>query len=112
MWIVRWFFILLVLVIVLTFVVQNSTEQRVIIKFFNWKSGEISFVFAMFLAFVMGLAVRLMISIYHDLKLRSEIAIKNRQIRSLEKELSDLRNEPIRELSEITEPSQEETPEV
>ncbi len=100
MWIVRWTIIVIVIIAVIGFSLQNQ-EQKVQIRIGAFTTSEMPLYFALYLAFSLGLIVFLLISIYNLLQLRMEITRHRRDNRKLREELDRLRNISIEE--EVTE---------
>ena len=100
MWIVRWTIIVIVIIAVIGFSLQNQ-EQKVQIRIGTFTTSEMPLYFALYLAFSLGLIVFLLISIYNLLQLRMEITRHRRDNRKLREELDRLRNISIEE--EVTE---------
>ena len=96
MWIVRWTIIVIVIIAVIGFSLQNQ-EQKVQIRIGTFTSNEMPLYFALYLAFSLGLIVFLLISVYNLLQLRMEITRHRRDNRKLREELDRLRNISIEE---------------
>lgn len=103
MWILRWFFIAVVMILVLAFALQNL-EQRTVVRFWYWESAELPLILFLFEAFVVGLLVWFLVAIFHELQLRSEIRHIRKENKKLREELTALRNLPLEE-EEIPEES-------
>jgi uncharacterized integral membrane protein len=96
MWILRWLFIAIVMIMVLAFALQNL-EQRTVVRFYTWESAELPLILFLFEAFVVGLIVWFLVAIFHDLQLRSEIRRIRKENKKLRSELTALRNLPLEE---------------
>lgn len=96
MWILRWLFIAIVMILVLAFALQNL-EQRTVVRFYTWESAELPLILFLFEAFVVGLIVWFLVAIFHDLQLRSEIRRIRKENKKLRSELTALRNLPLEE---------------
>ncbi|KPL20005.1 MAG: hypothetical protein AMJ92_00740 [candidate division Zixibacteria bacterium SM23_81] len=96
MWILRWLFIAIVMILVLAFALQNL-EQRTVVRFYTWESVELPLILFLFEAFVVGLIVWFLVAIFHDLQLRSEIRRIRKENKKLRSELTALRNLPLEE---------------
>lgn len=109
MWIIRWTLIVIVLLAILGFSLQNQT-QKVNVVIANYQTPEMPLYFALYIAFALGILVFLLISIYNLLALRTEIARHRRDNRRLREELDRLRNISIEEdvVEETTAPVSEE----
>jgi uncharacterized integral membrane protein len=96
MWILRLFFIAIIMIVVLAFALQNL-EQRTVVRFWNWQSAELPLILFLFEAFVVGLLVWFLVAIFHELQLRSEIRHIRKENKKLRAELTALRNLPLEE---------------
>jgi uncharacterized integral membrane protein len=96
MWILRWFFIAVIMIVVLAFALQNL-EQRTVVRFWSWESAELPLILFLFEAFVVGLLVWFLVAIFHELQLRSEIRHIRKENKKLQVELTALRNLPLEE---------------
>jgi uncharacterized integral membrane protein len=96
MWIFRWLFIAIVMILVLAFALQNL-EQRTVVRFYTWETVELPLILFLFEAFVVGLIVWFLVAIFHDLQLRSEIRRIRKENKKLRSELTALRNLPLEE---------------
>lgn len=96
MWIIRWSLIILVLLAILGFSLQNQ-DQRVEIHIAGYTSPEMPLYFALYCSFALGILVFFLIAIYNLLQLKTEIARHKRENRRLRDELDRLRNLSIDE---------------
>lgn len=94
MWIVRWIFWVLVLLVLIFFAMENAT-QMVYVKFVKWRSVDLPLWVVMYGAFAVGILVWLVASIVKIIQLKSEVSKINKENLSLRKELDQLRNIPI-----------------
>jgi uncharacterized integral membrane protein len=106
MWIVRWTLIVIIILAVLGFSLQNQS-QRVQIYIGPYITQEMPLYFALYLAFAVGVFVFFLISIYNLIQLKSEIARQKKDNRHLREELNRLRNITIEEPVEAEVPSTE-----
>jgi len=104
MWIIRWTIIVIVILAILGFSLQNQ-DQKVQIRVGGYTSPEMPLYFALYIAFAMGILVFLLISIYNLLQLKTEISRHRRDNRRLKEELDRLRNLSIDEDIEADESS-------
>lgn len=111
MWIIRWSVIVIVLLAILGFSLQNQ-DQRVIIKFGTFTTPEMPVYFALYIAFALGVFVFLLISVYNLLQLKTELGRQRKANRRLKEELDRLRNLTIEDEDTSivleTSPSEEE----
>lgn len=96
MWVIRWVLITALVLALVGFMGQNQDEM-VDIKFFMWETPRMALAYALFLAFGVGVIVHMLIAVFRQLQLRSEIGRQKRQIRKLQEEIDQLRNLPIEE---------------
>ena len=96
MWILRWILVAVVIVLILLFSLQNQ-EQQVSVFIGTWESPEIPLYFALFIAFVIGLFVWFLVATFQILKVKSELKSCQRGMKSLQEELTALRNLPLEE---------------
>ncbi|MFH0919556.1 MAG: LapA family protein [Fibrobacterota bacterium] len=95
MWMVRWFFIVVIIIFISVFISKNMGLTPVNIDFIFAETGEISPLMAMFFAFVSGFLTWFVISIFNFFKMRSELSAKDKVIKNLKEELNDYRNESL-----------------
>lgn len=96
MWILRWFLMVVVLLLLIYFGAENST-QTVYVKFVKWQSPELQLWMVMYLSFAAGMLVWLFGSIFKILQLKNDIRKLNKESGTLRKELDNLRNISIEE---------------
>ncbi len=96
MWIIRWSLIILVLLAILGFSLQNQ-DQKVQIHIGGYITPEMPLYFALYIAFALGVLVFFLISIYNLFQLKTEIGRHKRENRRLRDELDRLRNLSIEE---------------
>ena len=96
MWIVRWTVIIIVLLAILGFSLQNQ-EQKVQITLGGYETPEMPLYFALYISFALGILVFFLVSIYNLLQLKTEISRHKRENRRLRDELDRLRNVSIEE---------------
>jgi len=88
-WIVRWTFIAIILIVILGFSLQNT--QLVEISVLGWQSGEIPIYLVIYFAFAAGVLVFLLVAAFHQFQQRAEVRRCRREIKRLEGELDRLR---------------------
>lgn len=92
MWLFRWIGLVVVVVAVLGFALQNQ-DQRITVEFFSWVSPQIPLYLALFFAFVAGMIAFLLISVFNQLQTMSELSRQRRQVKKTNKELDSVREE-------------------
>ena len=96
MWIIRWVFVTIGLLALVSFMGQNQ-DDKVVVHFFTWTSPEIEVAYLLFIAFGVGVLIHLLFSVLKQFQLQAEIRRLKRQIRKLHSELEQLRNLAIEE---------------
>ena len=96
MWIIRWIFITILLLAIVSFMGQNQ-DDKVMVHFFTWTSPEIEVSYLLFIAFGAGVLLHLLFSMLKQFQLQAEMGRLKRQIRKLHSELEQLRNLAIEE---------------
>ena len=108
MWILKWIFIVIAVIFVIGFAMQNADVQ-VPIKFYKWETiNDLPLWLVMYLSFIAGMVFWLLISIYQMLNLRSENRKQQKRIKNLEQELNRLRNVSVED-AELPKPQEKET---
>ncbi len=108
MWILKWIFIVIAVIFVIGFAMQNADVQ-VPIKFYKWETiNDLPLWLVMYLSFIAGMLFWLLISIYQMLNLRSENRKQQKRIKNLEQELNRLRNVSVED-AELPKPQEKET---
>ena len=100
MWIIRWIVLLLVIVIVLAFSLQNQ-DQVVNIHMMNWQSGDIPLYLALFISFGFGMVAFLLIAVFQQLQTLSDLSREKRARKKLEKEHEETVEELTRAKEEM-----------
>jgi uncharacterized integral membrane protein len=108
MWIIRWIVLVVIIVAVLGFSLQNQSQISGI-TLLNWQSGPIPLYVALFIAFALGMISFLLIAVFQQLQTLSELNRMKRSKRKAEAELTTLREEveSMREESEHNESEKE-----
>lgn len=96
MWIVRWVLILVIIVILLWFSLQNL-DQIVTVEFWKYQVRDVPLIMALFVAFIVGAVSWFLVSIVQFVQLKAEIRNIRRENGRLRRELSNLRNLSIEE---------------
>ena len=90
MWVLRWAFIAIIIVVVLGFSLQNT--DKVTVKVLSYQYEAVPLFLVIYVAFCFGIFVYLLVAIFHQLQLRSEIGRLRRSNRKLQQELDSMRN--------------------
>ncbi|MDZ7372524.1 MAG: LapA family protein [candidate division KSB1 bacterium] len=96
MWILRWVFGSLILLVIVGFALQN-TEQQVSIRFLTWETPNLPLWVFLYAAFAFGVLTWLLLSISRFLSLQAEVRRAQREAKRLREELDRLRNLAIEE---------------
>ncbi|HEX9933752.1 MAG TPA: LapA family protein [bacterium] len=105
--IVQLFLIILFMLLVLLFSIQNH-EQTVSLRFFNWTSPNLSLDMVMYIAFAFGVLMCLFVLIWNILKLKSRAHALQKENKKIKDELIRMRNVNIDDELESTETDEEE----
>ncbi|MCB2213699.1 DUF1049 domain-containing protein [bacterium] len=108
MWIIRWIVLVVIIVAVLGFSLQNQTQIDGI-TLLNWHSGPIPLYVALFVAFALGMIAFLLIAVFQQLQTLSELGRVKRAKKKLTSELDELKDEveTLREEAEHNESEKE-----
>ena len=90
MWIIRWAFIAIVIIVVLGFSLQNT--EKVTVQLLHYHYTDVPLFLVIYVAFCFGIFVYLLVAVFHQLQLRSEISHLRKENRKLQRELDDMRN--------------------
>ena len=104
MWIIRWAFIAIIIIVVLGFSLQNT--DKVTVKVLSYQYMDVPLFLVIYVAFCFGIFVYLLVAVFHQLQLRSEISHLRRDNRKLRQELDNMRNLSLGD--EFEEPPPEE----
>ena len=96
MWIFKWVLSAILIVLVLGFAMQN-TSQVVQVKIVNWVSPELALYLVVYISFSLGLFTWLLTSIFKILQLKSDCRHLNKKCQQLQDELNKLRNLSVEE---------------
>ncbi|MBD3383627.1 DUF1049 domain-containing protein [candidate division KSB1 bacterium] len=96
MWIIKWIFIALVIIVLIGFAMQN-TEQTVTIRFLSYQSIPLPLWVVMYISFAIGLLTWLLISIFQLVKSKAVIHKFKKENNRLKGELDRLRNVSVEE---------------
>ncbi len=96
MWIFRWIFGALLIIIILGFAIQNQ-EQTVSVRILRWVSPVIPLYLIVYLSFIAGLITWLAVSSFKILSLKGKNHSLQKEIKKVKDELNRLRNANIEE---------------
>lgn len=92
MWMIRWFFLALILLISILFVTKNGDLEKISIDFVFFKTEEMTPLVLLFLSYAAGFLTWFVISIFNFTKMKSELHGKEKLIKNLKDELTEYRN--------------------
>lgn len=110
MWIFKWIFGALLIIIILGFAIQNQ-EQTVTVHILKWESPVIPLYLIVYLSFITGLITWLIVSSVKIVSLKGKNHSLQREIKKIKNELNRLRNANIEEEIDTTEVQNDETSE-
>lgn len=96
MWAVRWFFILLILIMLILFSIANVeyiTSIELVPGFIEFH--DITVIWVVSVSFISGMLVSFIIAVIKYFQMNLEMVKKERQIAALQDELTSLRNLPL-----------------
>ena len=93
MWIIRWTFVVIIMILLLVFVFQNNKmlSDEILIDFFNMTYST-SVMVLVLISLITGIVIWLAVSIFQMLNIRMELRGTRKEIAQLKTELSSLRN--------------------
>jgi uncharacterized integral membrane protein len=92
MWIVKWILIVVAVIFLIGFAMQNA-DVRVPIRFFKWETvNDLPLWLIMYISFVAGMVFWLGVSIYQVVSLKNSVRKWQKKTKQLESELNRLRN--------------------
>ena len=96
MWVIRWFFTLLVLVILLIFSIANlgnNTDISVVPGYLHYTN--ISVIWIVAVSFIIGMLVSFLIAVVNYFQMSQLVKRKDLELNQLKKELAVMRNLPL-----------------
>ena len=96
MWIIRWLFIAVIVIVVIGFAMQN-TGQTASVQFIKWETINLPLWVIMYASFAFGILFWLLISIVQIVVLKNENRKSRKEIKRLKTEVDKLRNISIDE---------------
>ena len=107
MWVIRAVFIAVIVIALVAFAYFNiNPAQKVDVDLIKWKYVEVPLITVVFWAFVAGVVVSLALFVSVFVKQSVENRSARKRIRSLEHEVTILRNRPIEESAELIKDSE------
>lgn len=98
MWLVRWILMLVAVVFLIGFAMQNSAVE-VSLRFYKWETiNDLPLWLVMYLSFIAGMIFWLLISVYQILGLKAEQRKQLKRTKALEQELNRLRNAAVEDM--------------
>jgi uncharacterized integral membrane protein len=106
MWLIRLFLFIIAIAIPVGFILYNPSQR--VDLYFPWSDYfNVPLTFVAFGAFIVGMLVIFLYSVFYFLKVGGDIREKNREIKKLELELSALRNRSLEDLEETNREQEE-----
>lgn len=96
MLVIRWILILIVLLLVIVFAIQNM-DQSVVVKFWQYQTKSLPLFVVMSASFAFGIFVWFLVSLVQNLRLKRNVRVLHNKTNKLEQELANLRNISIDE---------------
>ncbi len=90
MWIIRWVTLVVIVIVVLAFALQNQGET-VIIRLGGWESSPIPLYLSLFISFAFGMVASLLIGVFQHLQTLSELVSAKKARKRAEEESADLK---------------------
>ena len=94
MWIVRWILIAIIVLVIIGFAMQN-TSQTASVEFIKWRTINLPLWVIMYSSFAFGILFWLVVSIVHIISLKNENRKCKKENRKLRAELDSLRNAAV-----------------
>jgi len=99
MWIIRTLFIVIILILLLGFAVQNA-YQRVSINILDKQFANVPMILVLFIAFVIGILIWFIFTIFQYFRMQRDLYQERKRSRRLTEEIKALRNRPLQEVEE------------
>lgn len=96
MWIFKWIFGALLIIIILGFAIQNQ-EQTVSVHIISWESPVVPLYLIVFISFITGMITWFLVSVYKIFSLKKQNFSLQRDVKKIKDELNRLRNANIEE---------------
>jgi uncharacterized integral membrane protein len=102
MWAIRYFLLLILIVVVLGFAVLNSS-QKVLINLPDRVITNVPLTVVILCAFCVGLLVSFILTVAHTMKMSGQVRNGRRKVTQLEMELAALRNRSLEDIDNLDE---------
>ncbi|MFO7891534.1 MAG: LapA family protein [bacterium] len=96
MWIFKWIFGALLIIIILGFAIQNQ-EQTVSVHIIKWQSPIVPLYLIVYLSFIAGLVTWLIVSSFKIFSMKGNNLSLQKELKKVKEELNRLRNANIEE---------------
>jgi len=100
MWALRFFLIIVIIILVIGFSIYNSAETVEVNLFGIMMYVDVPMIYIAFWSFVVGLLVSFLLGITHYLKVQSELREQRKENKNLMEEITTLRNIPLEDMEE------------
>jgi uncharacterized integral membrane protein len=100
MWAIKWFLAVVMILFILLFALQNSSQQVSVAMWsiiWNWRIENVQLWMVIYTSFGLGVIFWLIVSIFQVVQLKAEIRKLKRNNSEMQSELDSLRNLPIGE---------------
>ena len=97
MWVIKWFFAVLLILVFLGFALYNRQEVSVVFLSNVWQFDNVQLWMVIYAAFGLGVMFWLVVSIFQVVQLKAEIRKLKKANGEMQHELDSLRNLPIGE---------------
>ncbi|RKY76307.1 hypothetical protein DRQ07_10545 [candidate division KSB1 bacterium] len=91
MWVLRWIFTAIIILLILGFALQNQ-EQTVSVHILNWTTPNLPLYFILYIFFAGGVLTWVFVSMFNILKLKNTIYKLEKHNSKIQDELNKLRN--------------------
>ncbi len=95
MWIIKWTFIAIIILAILGFSLQNSTQ--ITVKIWTWESKAIPMYLVLYVAFALGIIVAALVATFNQVSQKVALYKANKEIKSLREEVDRLRTASLDE---------------
>jgi uncharacterized integral membrane protein len=102
MWAIRYFLLLVMIVLILGFAIYNSA-QRVDINLPNHQFLDVPLMVVILCAFCVGLLVSFILTIAQSIRMSADVRNGKRKVHQLEMELAALRNRSLEDIEDLDE---------